>query len=169
MKRDDSEADSMSLKWCWREEWKESQSERVHCKECTEVENIYSTSQQSVTNAEKHTFYIQNHVVSWSSKRRSVNKRTTTQRQRVIITQETQDSYQDNRKKRCERDTKEVYWTDFSENYKHVNNTKRSDCVTSQASQRWCYTSCNELEDTSNSEKISVVSKRNCRLDASNV
>jgi len=83
--------------------------------------------------------------------------------------QKTQESDQDSKKKRKERNTKKVYQTDFSKNYKCVNSTKKSNYITLQTFQQRCYTLCDELKNINNSEKISNVSKRNCRFSANNV
>ncbi len=47
MKRSSSEADATSLKWFRRK--KQWESKCVHCKECTETEDIHTIIQQAAT------------------------------------------------------------------------------------------------------------------------
>jgi len=56
-----------------------------------------------------------------------------TQRQSVITSQETRDSSENSEEKRDERDTKEIDRSDLSRNRKHVDDTTKSNSVTSQA------------------------------------
>jgi len=50
----------------------------------------------------------------------------------IIIMQKTQDSDQDNRKKKNDKNIKEIYQVDFSKNHKHVNSTTKFNNITLQ-------------------------------------
>ena len=86
MKKDSIETDSMSLTQLRRKTLHES--ERVHCEECTETENISSTAQQAVTYTEKHTSFNENHVMSERDKRRNDNEKATFQKRFIVALQE---------------------------------------------------------------------------------
>ncbi len=75
---------------------------------------------------------------------------------------------EDSKKKEDIKDIKEIYWTDSSRNYKHVNNSKKFNHVSLQAWKWRHHTSCSEFRSSSKSEKISNMSKRNHELDAYN-
>ncbi len=70
--------------------------------------------------------------------------------------------------KENKENTKEIYWTDFSKNHKHVNSSKKFNHVSLQAWKRRHHTLCSELKDSSKSEKISNMSKRNHELNMYN-
>ncbi len=105
MKRSSNEADASSLTWIRRKT--SCNSERVHHKECTETENISSTAKQAVTNAEKYTSFIKNHVISKRDKRRIINERATFQRRIIIALQEMQSHDKDSRQRRNKEDAEE--------------------------------------------------------------
>ncbi len=76
---------------------------------------------------------IENHVMSECDKRESNNKKAMLQRRIVIASQKMRSHDEDNRKKRNRKDTKEIYRTDSSRNHKHVNSSKKFNCVSLQA------------------------------------
>ncbi len=82
MKRNSIEADASSSTWIRRKT--SCNSECIHCKECTETEDISSTAKQAVTNAEKYAFLIENHIMSKYDKRRIINEKVMSQREIVI-------------------------------------------------------------------------------------
>ncbi len=86
MKRDSIEADSTFSTWFKRKTSHES--EHIHCKECTETEDISLTAQQAVTYTEKHTSFNENHIISKCDKRRNSNKRVMIQKWSVVTLQE---------------------------------------------------------------------------------
>ncbi len=71
--------------------------------------------------------------MSQCSKRRSDNKEAVTQRWFVITSQETWNSNENSEKKRDERNTKEIDWSNLLKNYKHVDDVMRSNNIASQA------------------------------------
>ena len=105
MKRSSNEADASSLTWIRRKT--SCNSERVHHEECTETENISLTAKQAVTNAEKYTSFIENHVISKRDKRRIINERATFQRRIIIALQEMQSHDKDSRQRRNKEDAEE--------------------------------------------------------------
>ncbi len=111
---------------------------------------------------------IKNHVMSECDKRRSNNERAMFQRRIIIALQEMRSHDEDSRKKRNRKDTKEIYWTDSLRNHKCVNSSKKSNHVSSQAWKRRHHTLRSKFRDSSKSEKISNMSKRNHELDAYN-
>ncbi len=106
--------------------------------------------------------------MSEHDKKRSNNEKVIFQKWIVITLQEIKDHDKDNRKKENKEDTKEIYWTNFSRNYKCVNSSKRFNHVSLQAWKRKHYTSCIEFRDLSKSEKISDMNKRNHELNMYN-
>ncbi len=106
--------------------------------------------------------------MSEHDKKRSNNEKVIFQKWIVITLQEIKDHDEDNRKKENKEDTKEIYWTNFSRNYKCVNSSKRFNHVSLQAWKRKHYTSCIEFRDLSKSEKISDMNKRNHELNMYN-
>jgi len=104
-------------------------SERVHCEEHAETENISSTVKQAVTNAEKYAFLIENHVISKHDKRRIINEKVMSQREIIIALQKMWNHDKDSRQRRNKKDAEEDCWADFSENSKCVNESTRSDHV----------------------------------------
>jgi len=71
--------------------------------------------------------------MSERDKRRSNNEKATSQKRIVIASQEMRSHDKDNRKKENREDTKEIYRTDSSRNHKHVDSSKKSNHVSSQA------------------------------------
>ena len=104
--------------------------------------------------------------MSKCDKRRSNNEKVTSQRWIVIASQETKSHDEDSRKKENKEDTKEIYWTNSLRNHKRVDSSKRSNHISSQTWKRRHHTSRSEFRSSSNSEKISDMSKRNRKLDA---
>ncbi len=88
---------------------------------------------------------IKNHVMSERDKRRSNNEKVMFQKWIVITLQEMKDHDEDSRKKENKKDTKEIYWTDFSRNHKHVNSLKKFNHVFLQAWKRKHHTSCSKF------------------------
>ncbi len=131
MKRSSSEADALSLTWIRRKT--SCNSECIHYEECTETEDISSTAKQAVTNAEKYTFFIENHVMSKHDKRRIINEKVMFQREIIIALQEMQSHDKDSRQRRNKEDAKEDYQADSSENSRCVNKSMRFDHVFLQA------------------------------------
>ncbi len=79
------------------------------------------------------------------------------------------DHDENSRKKKNKEDTKEIYWTDSSENHKCVDRSTRFNHVTLQAWKQRHYASISEFRSSSKSEKISNMSKRNHKLDVYNM
>ena len=79
-----------------------------------------------------------------------------------------QSSSENNEKKRDEKDIKEVSWSDFSENQKHVDDAMKFNHVDLQAWKQRCCIACSKLRSLSSSEKVSEMSEENCRLNACN-
>ncbi len=77
-----------------------------------------------------------------------------------------QSSSKNSKKKRDKKDTKEVSWSDLSENWKHVNDVMRFNHVDLQAWKWRYYTARSKLRSLSNSEKVSKMSEKNRRLSA---
>ncbi len=102
------------------------------------------------------------------SKRRSDNKKAAIQRWFVIALQETQDSNENNEKKRDERNTKEIDWSNLSRNCKHDDDVMRSNSVALQAWKRKHCTSHDEFKSLSSSRKVSNMSEENRKLSACN-
>jgi len=131
MKRNNIEADASSLTWIRRKTLHDS--ECVHREECTETEDISSTAKQAVTNAEKYASFIKNHVMSKRDKRRIINEKATSQRKVIVALQKMQSHDKDSRQRRNKEDAEEDHQADSSENSKHINESMRSDHVSSQA------------------------------------
>ncbi len=131
MKRNSIEADALSSTWIRRKT--SYDSERVHHEECIETEDISLITKQAVTNAEKYAFFIENHVMNKCNKRRIINKKATSQKRIIVTSQEMQSHDKDSRQRRNREDAEEDHWADFSENSKHVNESMKSNHVSSQA------------------------------------
>ena len=71
--------------------------------------------------------------MSKHDKRRNSDKKVTSQRWFIIASQEMRSHDQDNEQKKNRKDTKEVDWTDSTENRRRVDRSKRSNHVTLQA------------------------------------
>ncbi len=105
MKRNSIEADASSLT---RFERKTSHdSECIHHEEYAETEDINLTAKQAVTNAEKYTFLIKNHVMSKHDKKRIINEKATFQRKIIIASQEMQSHDKDSKQRRNKKDAEE--------------------------------------------------------------
>ena len=131
MKRNSIEADASSLTWFRRKT--SHDSECIHCKKHTETENISSTTKQAVTNAEKYTFLIENHVMNKHDKRRIINKEATFQRKIIITSQEMQSHDKDSKQRRNKEDAEKDHQADSSKNSRCVNKSTKSDYVFLQA------------------------------------
>ncbi len=131
MKRNNTEADVLSSTRFRRKT--SYDSECIHCKKHVETEDISLNAKQAVTNAEKYAFLIENHVMSKHDKRRIINEKATSQREIIITLQETQNHDKDSKQKRNKEDAEEDHQADSSENSKRVNESTRSDHVSSQA------------------------------------
>jgi len=131
MKRSSSEADALSSTRIRRKTSRSS--ERIHREEHTETEDISSTVKQAVTNAEKYTFLIENHVMSKCDKRRIINEKATSQKRVVVTSQKMQSHDKDSRQRRNREDAEEDHQANSSENSRRVNESTRSDHVFSQA------------------------------------
>ncbi len=131
MKRSSSEADASSSTWIRRKT--SCNSEYIHHEEYTETEDISSTAKQAVTNAEKYTFLIENHVMSKHDKRRIINEKVTSQKRVIVTLQEMWNHDKDSRQRRNREDAEEDHWTNSSENSKCVNESMKSDRVSLQA------------------------------------
>jgi len=105
VKRNSIEADALSSTQIRRKT--SHDSECIHRKECTETEDISSTTKQAVTNTEKYAFLIENYVMNKRDKRRIINERTTSQRKIIVASQEMQSHDKDSRQKRNREDAKE--------------------------------------------------------------
>ncbi len=105
MKRNSIEADALSSTWFRRKT--SHDSECIHCKEHAETEDISSTAKQAVTNAEKYTFLIENHVMSKHDKRRIINEKATSQREIVVTLQKMQSHDKDSKQRRNKKDAEE--------------------------------------------------------------
>jgi len=82
--------------------------------------------------------------------------------------QKTWNSNENSEEKRDEKDTKEINWSNLLRNCKRVDDAMRFNSVALQAwKQRYC-TSRDELENSSNSRKVSDMSEENCKLSACN-
>jgi len=131
VKRNSIEADALSSTRFRRKT--SHDSERVHREKHEETEDISSTVKQAVTNAEKFASLIENRVMSKHDKRRIINERATSQREVVVALQEMWSHDKDSRQRRNREDTEEDHQADSSENSRCVNESTRSDHVTSQA------------------------------------
>ncbi len=131
IKRNSTEADASSSTWIRRKT--SHDSECIHRKECIETEDISSTAKQAVTNVEKYTSLIRNHVMSKRDKRRIINERATSQRRVVITLQKMWSHDKDSRQRRNKEDAEEDRWANSSENSRRVNESTKSDCVSLQA------------------------------------
>ncbi len=131
MKRNSTEADALSSTQFRRKT--SHDSECVHREECAETEDISSTAKQAVTNAEKYASFIENHVMSKRDKRRITNKEVTSQRKIVVALQEMRSHDKESRQRRNKEDAEENHQADSSENSKRVNESTKSDYVSSQA------------------------------------
>ncbi len=131
MKRSSSEADVSSSTWIRRKT--SCNSECIHYEECIETEDISSTVKQAVTNVEKYTSFIENHVMNKCDKRRIINKKVTFQRRIIIALQEMWSHDKDSRQRRNKEDAEENYQADSSENSRRVNKSMKSDHVFLQA------------------------------------
>ena len=105
MKRNNIEADVSSSTRFRRKT--SHDSECIHRKECIETEDISSTAKQAVTNVEKYTSLIRNHVMSKRDKRRIINERATSQRRVVITLQKMWSHDKDSRQRRNREDAEE--------------------------------------------------------------
>ena len=85
MKRNSTEVDALSSTQFRRKTSHDLKC--IHCKKCTETEDINSTAKQAVTNAEKYTSFIENHVMSKHDKRRIINEKATSQREIIVALQ----------------------------------------------------------------------------------
>ncbi len=134
MKRSSNEANASSSTWIRRKT--SHNSECIHCKECTETENISSTAKQAVTNAKKYASLIENHIISKHDKRRIINEKVTFQREIIITLQKMWSHDKNSRQRKNREDAKEDCQADSSENSKHVNELTKFNHVFSQAE---CY------------------------------
>ena len=91
-----------------------------------------------------------------------------TQRWSVIAAQEMQDSSENSKEKKDERDTKEINWSSLSRNCKCVDDVTRFNSVALQAWKRKYCTSRDEFKSSSSSKKVSNMSEENCKLSACN-
>ncbi len=82
VKRNSIEVDASFSTWIRRKT--SHDSKHVHRKECIEIEDISLTAKQAVTNAEKYTFLIKNHVMSKHDKRRIINEKVMFQRKIIV-------------------------------------------------------------------------------------
>ncbi len=131
MKRNSIEADASSSTRFRRKTL--HNSKHIHCKECAETEDISSTAKQAVTNAEKYTFLIENHIMSKCDKKRIINEEATSQKEIVITLQETWSHDKDSKQRRNREDAEEDHQADSSENSKCINESTKSDHVSLQA------------------------------------
>ncbi len=131
VKRNSIEADASSLTWIRRKT--SHNSERVHCEECIETENISSTAKQAVTNAEKYASFIRNHVMNKHDKRKIINEKATFQKEIIVTSQEMWIHDKDSRQRRNKEDAEEDHQADSSKNSRHVNESTKSDHVSLQA------------------------------------
>jgi len=102
------------------------------------------------------------------SKRRNNDEKAMTQKWSVITLQETWNFSKNSKKKKDERDTKEVSRSDLSKNQKHVDDATRFNHVDLQAWKRRHCIARSKLRSLSNSEKVSKMSEENCKLSAYN-
>ncbi len=105
IKRNSIEADASSSTWIRRKTSHDLKC--IHCKECTETEDISSIAKQAVTNAEKYASLIENYVMSKRDKRRIINERAMSQRRIIIALQETWSYDKDNKQRRNKKDAEE--------------------------------------------------------------
>ena len=131
MKRNSIEADVLSSTQFRRKT--SYNSECIHREECAETEDISSTAKQAVTNTEKYTFLIENHVISKRDKRRIINERATSQREVIVALQKMQSHDKDSRQRRNREDAEEDCQADSSKNSRCVNKSTKSDHVSLQA------------------------------------
>ncbi len=131
MKRNSIEADVSSSTRFRRKT--SHDSEHIHREECAETEDISSTAKQAVTNAEKYAFLIESHVISKRDKRRIINEKATFQREVIVTLQEMRSHDKDSRQRRNKENAEEDHQANSSENSRRVNESTKSDHVSSQA------------------------------------
>jgi len=73
-----------------------------------------------------------------------------------------------NGRKKNERNTKEVSWSDLLKNQKHVNDATLFNHVILQTQKQRHCTACSEFESLNSFEKVTEMSKENCKLSAYN-
>jgi len=71
--------------------------------------------------------------MSKRDKRRIINEKATSQRKVIVALQKMQSHDKDSRQRRNKEDAEEDHQADSSENSKHINESMRSDHVSSQA------------------------------------
>ncbi len=76
MKRDSTKTDATSLTWFRKKTLRKSRY--VHSEECARTEEVNAVTQQAATDARKHTFIIENYVVSKHNKRWNYNEEIVT-------------------------------------------------------------------------------------------
>ena len=111
-------------------------------------------------------FYIWNIIMNQCNKRRNNDEKAMIQRQFIITLQEMWSFSENSEKKRDERDTKEVSWSDLSENQKHIDDATRFNHVDLQARKRRRCIARSKFRSLNSSEKVSEMSEENCRLNA---